>query len=263
LCGAVNQWTVGGVYSEHVVRNISAQPWLIAAALLLASAAAAEPDAHRGDGPDPGPGDPEPPSPEPEPLPVTPLSLDAPAESAKPPPLHVDYFTYGVGVTADFLTAAGRTCADDATPCILGSGGGLVLRGGYRSPGPWYIGGAYQFSTTDSSNLYRLGTLQQARAEMRYIIDLGYRTSPYAMWGLGGVWYGNEFGVETGGGTALVGLGFEMQLSRLAAVGGAASYQPMVFAGFVDTADFDRETGVAHYVMIEFQVELRSELSRD
>lgn len=184
-------------------------------------------------------------------------------QSARPPPLHIDYFTYGIAVSGDFLVAPGALCRDDAAPCILGSGGGLVLRGGYQSPGPWWIGGAYQFSTTDSSNLYRLGTLQQLRAEMRYVLDLGYRTSPYATWGIGGVVYGNEFGVETGGGTGFLGLGFEMQLSRLAMLGGAVYYQPMVFAGFEDTAGFTRDTGVAHYMRVELQVELRSELSRD
>lgn len=191
---------------------------------------------------------------------------DAPViepEAPRPPPLHIDYVTYGVAISGDFLVAAGATCRVDSVPCILGSGGGLVLRGGYRSPGPWWVGGAYQFSTTDSSNLYRLGTLQQLRAEMRYSLDLGYRTSPYATWGLGGVVYGNEFGVETGGGTGFLGVGFEMQLSRLAMLGGAAYYQPMVFAAFQDTAGFERDTGVAHYIRIELQVELRSELTRD
>lgn len=228
---------------------------MAAATLMIARSARGEPEAQPPADPDGAPA----------PDPVRPLARAPapPTESTRPPPLHLDYFTYGIGVTADILAAAGATCREDGVPCILGSGGGLVLRGGYRSPGPWYIGGAYQFSTTDSSNLYRLGTLQQLRAEMRYIIDLGYRTSPYATWGLGGVVYGNEFGVETGGGTAFLGLGFEMQLSRLAMVGGAAYYQPIVFAGFVDTADFDRDVGVAHYIKIELQVEIRSELPRD
>ena len=54
-----------------------------------------------------------------------------------------------------------------------------------------------------------------------------------------------------------------MLLSRLAVLGGGAYYQPMVFAGFVDTANFDRDLGVAHYMRVELQVDLRSELSRD
>ena len=195
----------------------------------------------------------------------TPPSDDA-LENARRPPLHVDYLAYGVAVTADLLADAGATCRQEAstpTPCILGSGGGLVLRGGYRSPGPWYIGGAYQFSTTDSDNLYRLGILQQLRAEMRYLFDFGYRTAPYATWGVGGVVYGNEWGVETGGGSAFVGAGFETQLSRLVLLGMAIQYQPVVFAGFTDTANYERDPGLAHYFRIELQLEIRSELSRE
>jgi hypothetical protein len=183
-------------------------------------------------------------------------------EPPKPPPLHVDYATYGVSLAADILADSGATCRDAGVPCILGSGGGLVLRGGYRSPGPWYIGGAYQFSTTDSSNIYLLGVLQQLRAEMRFVHDLGYRTTPYYTWGLGGVVYGNEWGVETGGGTAFGGVGLEIQISRLALLGIGVHYQPIVFAGFTDTADYERDPGMAQYVRIELQFELRSELSR-
>lgn len=185
-----------------------------------------------------------------------------PVERTSPPPLHIDYASYGVAVTADLLADAGATCADPATPCILGSGGGLVLRGGYRSPGPWYVGGAYQFSKTDSDNLYRLAILQQLRAEARYMLDMGYRARPYATFGLGGVIYGNEWGAETAGGTILGGIGVEIEVSRLALVGVAAFYQPMVFAAFRDTAEFDRAAGVAHYVRLEIQFEIRSELSR-
>lgn len=184
----------------------------------------------------------------------------------KPPPLHIDYVSYGLAATADIMADAGATCRQsgaEPAPCILGSGGGLVLRGGYRSPGPWYVGGAYQFSKTDSSNLYRLAILQQLRAEMRYVFDLGYQSSPYVIWGLGGVVYGNEWGVETGGGTAFGGVGVEMQLSRLVQLGLAIHYQPMIFAGFQDTANYQRDPGLAQYFRIEFQVEVKSELTRN
>jgi len=183
----------------------------------------------------------------------------------KPPPLHIDYVISGIGVSADVLVSAGAVCRQPAgggVPCILGSGGGLTLRGGYRSPGPWYVGGAYQFSKTNSSNLYRLATLQQLRAEMRYMFDLGYRTTPYATWGAGGVVYGNEWGVETGGGTFLAGIGAEVQLSRLAMIGVALVYQPVVLAGWKDTANYVRAAGVAQYLRLELQVEIRSELTR-
>jgi hypothetical protein len=187
-------------------------------------------------------------------------------ENVRPPPLNIHYATYGVAVTGDVMAEPGAICRPQGgvrTPCILGSGGGLVLRGGYRSPGHWYFGGAYQFSTTDSENLYRLAILQQLRAEMRYFFDNGYNSTPFVTWGLGGVVYGNEWGVETGGGAAFVGGGVELLLSRLIVLGVALNYQPTVFAGFVDTADFERDAGLAHFFRIELQLEIRSELSRN
>jgi hypothetical protein len=177
-----------------------------------------------------------------------------------PPPTRVEYASYGVSLGGDALIHPGEICAI-GSPCILGGGGGLGLRGGYRWAGPWYLGGVYQVSRTDSSNLYRLPTLQQLRVELRYMFELGYRTVPYVSWGGGGVVYGNEFGVETGGGTVSVGGGFEVQLSRLAILGLAARYQPMLFAGFLDTAGYERPLGVAHYAGLELLLEVRREVS--
>jgi hypothetical protein len=97
---------------------------------------------------------------------------------------------------------------------------------------------------------------------MRYMLNMGYRTSPYVTWGVGGVVYGNEWGVETGGATVLGGVGVEFQVSRLIVLGAAAYYQPMVFAGWTDTANFERDPGLAQYMRLELQLELRSELTR-
>ena len=93
------------------------------------------------------------------------------------------------------------------------------------------------------------------------MLEMGYRTAPYFTWGAGGVAYGNELGVETGGGTIFAGFGAEVQLSRLAVFGFAARYQPMVLAGFTDTAGFERPWGIAHYTTLELQLEIRSEVS--
>ncbi len=196
----------------------------------------------------------EPPDPDP---PMTGLPV---VPAGRPPPLYVEYVSYGVALTADILARPGGTCPPNA-PCILGGGGGLALRGGFRWPGPWYLGGAYQLSRTDSSNLYRLATLQQLRIELRYMLDMGYRTAPYVTWGAGGVAYGNELGIETGGGSVFGGFGAEVQLSRLAVLGVGARYVPMLLAGFTDTAGFVRPWGAAHYVTLELQLEIRSELS--
>ncbi|NUO53593.1 MAG: hypothetical protein HOV80_32490 [Polyangiaceae bacterium] len=191
-------------------------------------------------------------------------SFDEPFDGSVPSPLEVDYAQYGVALATEIPIEPGGICPSDATvPCIIGLGGGPVLRGGYRPAVPWYIGGAYQFSKLDSNNLYRLGILQQLRAEMRYVVSTGTRAWPYATWGLGGMVYGNEFSVQTGGATALAGLGLELEITRFAVVGLNASYQPMLFAEFVDSAGQARDTGVAHYVHMELLIELKSELTRE
>jgi hypothetical protein len=182
----------------------------------------------------------------------------------KPPPLHVDYLQYGVALVANARLASGATCPDVAdTPCILGGGGGLVVRVGRRPPGPWYWGAAYEFSNMDSGNLYRLGILQQLRAETRYVPATGLRVQPYVAGGLGGFAYGNEWGVETGGAAAFVGGGFEFEVTRFALVGVGLSYVPILIAGWTDTANQERSTSLAQFLRLELVFELRSELSRD
>ncbi|HRI72255.1 MAG TPA: hypothetical protein PK156_48810 [Polyangium sp.] len=184
-------------------------------------------------------------------------------EVARPPPLHVEYVQYGVAIVFENDINPGAVCSSaESAPCILGGAGGLAIRGGYRSAGPWYIGGAYQFAKMDSSNLYRLGILQQLRLEMRYLPDLGARTAPYGSWGIGALAYGNEWGAETGGGLLFGGLGVEIEVSRTAVIGFGAVYRAMLIAGWKDSAQTLRETGVAQFWGAEFQFELRSEIGR-
>src|SRR5262245_33995861 len=146
----------------------------------------------------------------------------APQEQGeRPPPLHVDYAQYGIALTVNAGLNTGAVCGSSVkpapppgqeNPCILGSGGGLAIRGGYRSPGPWYVGGAYEFTKMDSANLYRLGIFQQLRFEMRYLPEMGYRVAPYGTWGAGGIIYGNEWGAETGGALVFAGAGLELEV---------------------------------------------------
>ncbi|AUX30444.1 MULTISPECIES: hypothetical protein [Sorangium] len=184
--------------------------------------------------------------------------------AARPPPLHVEYAQYGVALVAEISLDPGAVCPRSGPlySCILGSGGGLAIRGGYRSPGPWYFGGAYQFTKMDSSNLYRLGIFQQLRAEMRYMPDIGYRAAPYFSAGVGGVVYGNEWGVETGGALIFGGVGVELEVSRRAVLGVSCVYRPVLIAGWKDTANYERGTGIAQFVGFELLLEVRTELGR-
>jgi hypothetical protein len=186
----------------------------------------------------------------------------------RPPPLHVEYAQFGVAILTLVNLDSGAMCGKNviplgpAAPCILGSGGGVAIRAGYRSPGPWYIGGAYAFSKMGSSDLYRLGILQQIWGEMRYLPDTGYRVSPFVTWGVGAVAYGSEWGVETGGTSLFAGGGLQLEVSRVAVIGLSFVYKPTIIASWTDTAGYQRPAGVAQFLGLDFQLEVRKETGR-
>jgi len=199
-------------------------------------------------------------------------------QSQRPPPNNAEYFQYGVAVAMEKLLSGGDVCPAPGaatpatgertpTPCILGSGGGLGIRMGYRSRGPWYLGGAYQFTRMDSSNLLRLGILQQLRGEARYYLDRGNRLTPYGVLGVGAVFYGNEWQVSTGGPTLSAGLGLEFQITQYTVMGIALSYRNFLFHHWTDATGLTRANeylgfGFAHTIGLELILELRSPLAR-
>ena len=189
--------------------------------------------------------------------------------SAAPAPITVHYLQYGVAVVAESVASAGDVCPDypGAEPCILGSGGGLAVRVGYRSRGPWYVGGAYEFSRQDSSNLLRIAILQQLRAEFRFYFDKANRLTPYLGSGLGAALYGDEWGTDTGGVTTYLGGGLEFQITQSTVIGAALVYRPLLLRGWFDEAGQRRADqflgfGLAHLVALELVMELRDPLAR-
>jgi hypothetical protein len=192
----------------------------------------------------------------------------AAAAHDQPPPSSTHYLQYGVALTTETSAAPGDVCPRGAAaPCILGSGGGLAIRVGYRARDPWYLGGAYEFSRQNSSNLLRLAILQQLRAESRYYLERGTRLTPYAGAALGAALYGNEWGVETGGVTAGLGVGVEFQVTESTVIGAAVMYRPLLLRGWRDSAGQERADrylgfGLAHFVAIELTLAIRSPLAR-
>jgi len=189
-------------------------------------------------------------------------------QSQRPPPNNVEYFQYGVAVAFEKVASGGDVCPSiSTTPCILGSGGGLAIRMGYRSRGPWFLGGAYEFTRMDSGNLLRLGILQQLRGEARYYLDVGNRLTPYGTLGFGAAFYGNEWKVSSGGPTLAAGLGLEFQITQSTVIGLALGYRGFLFHNWTDStgqvrADEYLGFGFAHTIGLEFILELRSPLAR-
>jgi len=188
--------------------------------------------------------------------------------STAPPPINVHYLQYGVAVVAEAVAYARDVCPNNPkAPCILGSGGGLAVRVGYRSRGPWYVGGAYEFSRQDSANLLRIAILQQLRAESRFYFDKANRLTPYLTSGLGAAFYGDEWGTDTGGVTTFLGGGLEFQITQSTVIGAALVYRPLLLRGWDDEAGQRRADqflgfGLAHLVALELVMELRDPLAR-
>jgi opacity protein-like surface antigen len=152
-------------------------------------------------------------------------------------------------------------------PCILGDGGGLLVRVGYRARGPWYIGGAYEFSRQDSANLLRLPILQQLRAELRVYLTRVTRLSPYLAASLGGTIYGNEWGLDTWGFVSGIGAGLAFQVTPSIVLNISLNYRQLFLHRWTDGAGAERgagplDFGLAHIVASEFGFEIREPLSR-
>ena len=186
------------------------------------------------------------------------LDLGTNEPLAPPPPTHRAFFQYGIGIAAEAVASAGPICSG-VSNCIVGSGGGLAIRFGYRPDTDLYVGGAYEFSKQDASELYRLGILQQVRAEARRYFSTGRETSPFLLVGVGAQGYGNEWSVDTWGPNATIGGGLEVELGG-PVLGVSLAYRPMYFQAWVDSSTISHDAGVAHFVSFEVTLEARDAL---
>jgi hypothetical protein len=175
-----------------------------------------------------------------------------------PPPSQHAYVQFGVGLAAEVVGSPGPICPTVAN-CILGSGGGLVVRAGWRPMDRWYVGGAYEVSKQDPNQLYRLGILQQLRGEGRRYFPTGRETSPFLLAGLGASGYGDEWRVDTWGINATLGGGLEVQLGA-AVVAISLAYRPMYFQSWSDTSGIPHDAGVAHFLSLEVSIEAQDRL---
>jgi hypothetical protein len=175
-----------------------------------------------------------------------------------PPPSQHSYVQFGVGLAAEVVESPGPICSN-VSNCILGSGGGLVVRVGFRPVDRWYVGGAYEVSKQDPSQLYRLGILQQLRAEGRRYFPTGRETSPFVVVGAGASGYGDEWRVDTWGINATLGGGLEIELGA-AVLAISMAYRPMYFESWSDTSGIPHDAGVAHFLSLEVSIEAQDRL---
>jgi hypothetical protein len=188
----------------------------------------------------------------------------APANIAPPniaPPenrLETGYVQYGAALSAEFLASSGAICPEGmSVPCVIGSGGGVGVRGGYRFHAPFYLGVAYEFSKHDAHKSIYLAILQQVRAETRYFLPVPGAYRPFLTTGLGAVGYGSQWGLDTVGGMALIGFGLEIEFTGSSLMSLILSYRPILLTNWRDSALLDRPTGVLSLVGLEVGFEQR------
>jgi hypothetical protein len=178
-------------------------------------------------------------------------------QAAVPTPSQHSYVQYGVALAAEAVAFAGDIC-NPGINCVFGDGGGLVARVGWRPSDQLYLGGAYEMTKQDPAQLYRLGILQQLRAEGRRYFPTGNVVQPFALLGAGLGAYGNEWSVDTWGPTATIGGGVEIEL-RGPVLELSLAYRPMYFHAWnITGSPFNK--GFAHFVSIEVSLEAKDRL---
>ena len=101
----------------------------------------------------------------------------------------------------------------DETECVLGQGFGFgVSLERQWASGP-SIGFRYDAWLVDAATVYELGVLQALQAYARFAFLGRDALHPYVFGGIGGVLFGDSFGVSTVGLTGELGLGVELELS--------------------------------------------------
>jgi hypothetical protein len=186
--------------------------------------------------------------------------LDPGDAAVKPPVPHRPFVQYGVAFTVEDVLLAGPICSDPNSPCILGSGGGILGRAGWRPSERFYIGGTYELSKQEPNKLYLLGILQQVRAELRNYFPTGNRVTPFVLAGAGVAGYGDEWAIDTWGPSATLGAGIEVQLSGGSLFDLSLLYRPIYLRSFTDSSTLRHDSGIAQFLGLELAVEAQDAL---
>jgi hypothetical protein len=186
--------------------------------------------------------------------PHTPVSAES---LVTPPSSWQTYLQYGVALAAETVVSSGAICSR-VDNCIFGSGGGLAISIGWRPDDYFFIGGTYEISKQDPDQLYRLGILQQLRAEGRRYFPTGREVAPFLLLGAGVGGYGNEWAIDTWGPTGTLGAGIEVELGGPVLLVSAA-YRPMYFHSWVVSSN-DLQSGIVHFVGLDIAVEAKDRL---
>lgn len=146
--------------------------------------------------------------------------------------------TIAAGVSTRILSpiANDSLCPAD-TECLLGQGVGfgISLERQWAS-GP-AIGFRYDAWFVDTATIYELGVLQALQAYTRYVFSGSDALQPYLFAGIGGVLFGDSFGVSTVGLIGELGPGAELEISPTTSITCSVPLSLLVASEFQTSAD--------------------------
>ncbi len=156
---------------------------------------------------------------------ATPPQLTAPGPAPTPSaqvPFDFRPYNFFLGaIDASVLLLADSLCpANSATICPFGNGGGIFVAYGRRYARSHEIVVGYDLTVRDARQLFSSATLQQIRAEHRWVWS-SPRTNFEGIVGVGGgaVIYGERFGISAGGLVLTGSIGGNYHLSPFVSLG--------------------------------------------
>lgn len=172
----------------------------------------------------------------------------AAAETRSPmPSVFIPFAFVQGGVSTSFLLHADSLCPEGDAVCPIGGGGGVMISYGrrYHPQREWLIG--YDLTVRNARNIFASATLQQARAEHRWVL-WSMRSNLEAFAGVHGglAIYGERFGAITAGLALGASVGANYNMGAFFSLGLIARVEALRFLPF-DLGDGVRrgEGGVA------------------
>lgn len=173
-------------------------------------------------------------------------SASAQGGGAAVPPFAPFGFVQGA-LSSSFLLHADTLCPEAEGVCPIGGGGGIMVSWGrrYAASREWLVG--YDLTVRNARNIFASATLQQLRAEHRWVL-WSPRTNLEGFAGVhGGIAvYGERFGAITAGLVLGASAGLNYHLGAFFSLGLIARVEALRFLAF-DTGDGVRraEGGIA------------------
>lgn len=156
-----------------------------------------------------------------------------------PPPDPEDQASFwAIGVHVSwFVPVAREALCPTGAQCIFNGGIGVGGELERRWPSGLALGGGYDMALIDSGSVYELGVLQTLRVAGRYIFSDGSLLHPFVGVAVGGLVFGETFGVDAFGVLLDLTVGVEIELTESFWLSASVPWRMLTTGQFTTEAD--------------------------